>query len=552
MNDLHAMVAAQKLERELSERMHAVMQDLQESAGWSPVGSLSRDAANESPLLPLLNRFSTFRGVRTSRIYDRQDGRYMPYYENEWDLKEIRQACRNIAGFSSIAIGAVETLDTFVVSEGFTFTVKAADESQTQAVQPLVDHIQAVVDKFLDQNDFRGSLDSEAHMSLREEGETILAVKPQTGMVARIITIDPDELTEPRNAHAINQWLGIDDDRSFWEFGIHTRYNPELNKHDTEMPLHYHVVYDESGSEYDVIPASQVVHLKSNVPRKAKRGVSDFLAPLPNIEMESKLGNNLGHGMNILACIPFVKELAEGRAFGGIPSGADGSIRNLPKFTGSGSRNTQRYKFNPGTIPTIEGGKYQPGPLAGSSAVPVMETLKYLVNRMGAFWSIPSFMLLGDTETALYSAVLAIGSPFVRRRQREQQQLGEAFTELIWKALKIAWETGQISSLGSWQEIERTIDITFEATKVALTDDKERAETQKIEIENGTLSRKTAAEEAGHDPAEQAANIAAEEDTTDDTTLDPQEQEVAEAFNLAQSDPAKAANLLLESWKVYP
>lgn len=540
MEDLKQIVAMQEAERFLAARMEETFMELQESTGWAPLGSFNRDYDEHPEGFPLLSRMNQFRG-RWSRVYDRQDGRYMPYYENEYDLREIRQAARNLAGFSSTAIGAVETLDTFVVGSGFTFNVVARDETQAEALKDLTEELQRVVDTFLEQNKFKTHLESQSHIESREEGESILAVVPQTGYVARIIHNQGDELTEPDSPHQINRYLGIDDHKnSSWEFGIHTRFNPELGMHDTATPLHYHFTYNDSGSQWAVVEAKNVVHIKRNVPLRAKRGVSDYLAMLPDIEGEGELTRSLAHGMKILASIPFFKEFSEVNANKRPPTGADGRLTSMAK-TGGGSRSVERVRYKPGTIPQISGGTYRPGPMSSSNAVPVMDTLKWLVNRMGSFWTIPSFMLTGDTETALYSAVLAMGTPFVRRRQKEQEQIGEAHKRLIWIALRIAYETGQISRLAaSWQQIERAIDITYTPPKIALESDKEQAETQAVKVNTGVISEKTAAEEMGEDP-EQEESQAEEEETP-----------LGEAFDVARFYPQRAAQMIRESWKDYP
>ncbi len=145
MNDLYAIVAEQQAERRLVERMEAYAAELREAGFWDQVGY---DEPGWSEI-PSLNRLTSRRNSPYSYIHDRQDGRYLPYYENEWELRRMRAACRNIAAFTSVAIGALNTLDGYVIKTGYQFKVKAREESQEESLSPLVDELQRYVDQFL-------------------------------------------------------------------------------------------------------------------------------------------------------------------------------------------------------------------------------------------------------------------------------------------------------------------------------------------------------------------------------------------------------------------
>lgn len=512
-------------------QLHGFAKELVESSRWNQVG----DWPDEPGWMDVgnRNRFAAKRGGAFSYIYDRADGRFLPYYENEWDLRRQRVSMRNLAGFTSVAIGAVETLNAYVIGTGYKFRAKARDESQEHVLKPIIDKIQLVIDRFLEENRFLGSLDKECHIDSREDGEKILALYPQDGYVARVMVIEPDELTEPANPGPINRMIGIDDQWSHWEFGVHTRYNEDLRCHDTETPLHYHVVRDDAGMDWDYLPADRVVHIKRNVPRKAKRGVSDFLPMVDDLDGEDNITTGMRECMRILASIPFIKEKDIDYEPGISIPGADQYSLTLPT-SGGGARTVKRQRYHPGTVPELRGMKYQAGPLTQMRNDALVNTLNYLLKRIGMFWTLPGFMMGAESGTHLYSSVLAIGSPFVIRREQDQIEMGEKFVELIEKALKIAWETGQISGIeSSFGRLMNLIEIDYEAPRVALTNEKEQSEAIKNNVEAGVMSIQTAQEQTGLDPEKEATRSQAIPDI----------QQAIESM----TDPVATADRLIES-----
>lgn len=524
------------------------LEDLQESVAFWPSW-----AANDNAGMPE-HRDGSLLGLPSmtahSRVYDRQDGRFLPYYDTEWDLKLLRQTSRTLAAFTETAIGGVETICSYVIKTGFTFQVQA--KKGVTGVDSIVNRLQKVIDRFLLENKFYNGLDREIHNDCRRDGEKIIALKPQTGYVARCLVIEPDELTEPARGHEISQYIGVDPAIAHWEYGILTIDNDELGCHDTENSVAYHVVHDDAGYNWDALPADRVVHFKRNTSRRAKRGVSDFIAMHNTMDSESQLVNSISHTMRIMANIAFVKERPEGRSGGSIPTGADGVSMPVRRSDG-GSRTVDRYRYHPGTVPDLANGlKYVPGPLANMKNDAVEQTLSMLIKRIAMYWTIPYYMLTGDTETALYSSVLAIGSPFVNRRQMDQVELGEQFVELIEKALKIAYDTGQISDMApSFQRLLQMVEITYTAPDVALTDDFQRAQRQQLEIAAGTLSRETAIEEAGREVEVELPRI--NRDAAARPTLPTAGPGLFDAaFEESLHNPCQAARRIQEAWGAYP
>jgi hypothetical protein len=255
------------------------------------------------------------------------------------------------------------------------------------------------------------------------------------------------------------------------------------------------------------------------------------------------MNNSLGVGLGVLCNIPFIKEFHTPTT--GAPIGGDSTSMPAARL-GGGTRMVRRERYHPGTVPELRNGaKYQAGPLTQMRNDAVMAFLAYLLKRIGTFWTLPGFMMGAEADSQLYSSVLAIGSPFVIRREQDQIFYGEKYIEIIEKALRIAWETGQISRLeASFERLMSLIEIDYEAPKVALTNELEQSEANRNNVEAGIVSLQTAREQTGLDPEKEQQRAQADPQ--------PQGDVVAEAFDLAQRNPRLAANKLRESWEAYP
>lgn len=464
--------------------------------GWTLTADLSRPAL----------------GVRSRPLYslsrDRADGKFGPYYETEWDLRRMRSACRNVDAFSSIAEGALETLAGYVVGTGYTFKAKPKPNAPEDA-KTLAAAVQRFLDQFADTNRITGGLDEEVHRFSRIDGERPVAVYPGADGLPRLRSIDPNGITEPRSVRQLERHYGYDDGLSRWEFGVHTRRDGRTGRHDTTEVLGYHVLHDDGGYDWEYVERDRMELFRRNVPAEAKRGVSDLFKPLADLEREAKLSRNSAEGMAILAAIAFIKEFSTAAAAqAGSAAGGDTITANRTRQDGGG-RSVQRQRFQPGTIPNVYGGaKYHPSPLAAMNTGALRDVSDAVLKRVGARWVMPGYMLTGDTNTALYSAVLVIGSPFVNARLRDQRWFRERWLRLVWKALRAC-------SCEDWfgvplEVVERLVEIEASVPTISLESADARATRQRTEIEAGTLSRQTAMEENGRDPKTEGERIAAE------------------------------------------
>lgn len=485
---------------EVPTRRQLTESDDSDSVGW-----------NRMPQLRRRNLGATRQQNFTS-IYDRADGRFLPYYDNELDLDRTRIQCRNVAKWAATAVGIGKTLDAYVINSGFSvdcdykYGVKE-EPNLLAAVKQALDIIHRNNPELLDVECQR-----ELHNESRIDGEKLIAIFPDhNANSVNIQFIDATEIREPLLPSPLNNMLGLDDDgpyKAFWEFGVLTIGNPNLRLNgpkdvpinDLSKPLGYHVCYDDGGLSWDYIPAENAVHVKRNVTDKAKRGWSDYAIILETMEREIKLTRNLAEGAAIQSAIAFIRERAPGQLIQNSISGGDITTVTKSSTQSGKAFSTQKQTFHPGTIPDVGNGyKFHYGPMGQPNSGVFQDVAKYLERIGGKLWVIPSFMITGDTETALFNAVLAIGSPFVNARQMDQTFYGNALKETYIKSLDVMIQHGWFPLDVSLDEILDSIEVTVHGADITIEDSKSRAERHTIELQNGTLSIQTATEESGKD-----------------------------------------------------
>jgi hypothetical protein len=450
--------------------------------------------------------------VRTSSsIYDRSDGRYLPFYETESDLARIRIQSRNLSTFTSVAIGAQQALANYVIGGEWQYTM----EARTDATPPsVIEETQRFIDDFLDYNDFLCDLDREIHDSVREDGEALVALYPTANGMCRIVRLEPEQLVEPVNTRALEEWIGGIDSETSWTFGVHTQYDERAHVEDVRHPLGYHVIHDATGERFDYLPAWPspsfdngdgrcATHFKRNVTGNAKRGISDFWPLIQDLEREWKVTRNTAEGAAVQAAIAYIIENASGVNQSNVESSlSSNAIGSYLQSRSSGSTKTvQVERFDPGTVVrTGRDQRHHAGPLGSLRSPIFIEVAQFLMRRIGIRWSMPEYMISGDASNANFASALVSEAPFVKARQNDQRFFVRCFRKLMWKALKIAIDNGRFSTVSNYGELRRLVDLNIEPAEVASRDPQKLAQTNSILFDKGILDGETWASQAGLDP----------------------------------------------------
>lgn len=436
-------------------------------------------------------------------IDDRSDGKLWPIYRCEQDLAYIRMCSRRLAEVSGKYVGAQEALANYVLGSGFEF------EATCQHAPQLATMLQAFIGELLGRWHFVGGLDREILDRSREDGESLVALEFDPEGWPCPLVIEPDCLTEPAKTRQIEDWLSDCDNPQSWSFGVRT-----LSRN-TSNVLGYHVVFDSGGSHWEYYPESRLQHIKRNVPRNAKRGVSDWLPVGGDVLREAKLGRNMVEGAALQAAIAWILQSPAGMTSANTlsigPGGASGSFQRVTN--GGGSQTTYTRNYPPGTILTPTAGlEYVAGPMGSERNAGFELVGQYILRSIGVRWNMPEYMISGDASNANYSSSLVAESPFVKARETDQRFYAEHFKRLLWKALRMLWESGRLTIPCGWDHFRKMVEIKVDCPAVASRDAKAQADAAAVYVGMGAMSVRTAATEAGYDYDEELAAGAKKEE----------------------------------------
>jgi hypothetical protein len=156
---------------------------------------------------------------------------------------------------------------------------------KTAAPEDMIVSVQNVIDDVCEKNDFIGDFDRELFMRSRRDGEWFLAIYPEADGISCLRIVEPEQITEPKNARDLEDHYGIVEP-SNWLFGIHT------DGQDTQRVHGYHAIWNSQGSDFDYFSTREMQHHKVNVDRGVKRGISDYFPVYKKLQRLGELQQN--------------------------------------------------------------------------------------------------------------------------------------------------------------------------------------------------------------------------------------------------------------------
>ena len=430
-------------------------------------------------------------------ISDRTDGRFLPYYETESDLRRMRARARGLAAFTSTAISAMESLKNYVIGPGCNVDVNVKEDGN----ESFADLAKEILEETFERNDFVGLLDAEIHNTAREDGDTFVCLYESQDDPGEIdIEInDAEQCREPQDPRPLEEFLGVTNKMNAWWYGVHTQFDLKRQKFNWR-PLGYHFVYTETGDEWDYIEADRCQQWKHNVPHFAPRGISDYVAVDGDLSREEKLRKNTAEGAAIQAAIAFVREHAPGVTKDAVSSMlTDNSVLEFDRNVLTGTKRVQVEKFQPGTVKDIPNGmKYHAGPMGMLRSPVFVEIAQFMLRSIGIRWIFPEYMISGDASNANFASTLVAESPFVKARETDQKFERTNIRKLCWKILKMAHGMGRFKG-ADWEAVKASIEILIDLPEVASRDKLALAQTNQILHNKGLLSLHTWAAQADLD-----------------------------------------------------
>lgn len=396
-------------------------------------------------------------GVGTGRMDDREYGKQRPIFETEFDLDQIRAAARILCDTSSAAISSVTNLKNFTMGTGFKVTV--APEKGFNDLE-LVAEVKHVVDDFMDRHDWLGDLDVEIFTRSVRDGECFVGLWPCERGITTARIIDPEQIQEPQ---------GIPEVGTSNKFGVCSA-DEDMEK------IHGYWVRWNTVDEPEFLQAIQVEHIKRNVDRKIKRGLSDFFAVDADLQGVRKLLRNMVKGASIQAAIPFGREHAPGVTGSQIETlrQQNATMRGTTTTQAGGSVTRYGSEYKAGTVLDITAGmKYLPSPLASGEAANAYIAVEQAgLRSIGSRWVMPEYMISGDASNANYASTMVSESPFVKKCETEQSFYVRRYLRIFWRVVQFACEAGWIKA--PYEVVKQRVSLQIEPPQVAARDkDKE-------------------------------------------------------------------------------
>jgi len=477
-----------------------------------------------------------FGEVSTSatRPSDHEHGDNYPHWRTEIELAEIRGICRFLANSCETAIAIRDARRNHVIGQGFEITCQPQKALKTDPFANEVSaRITAWIERQLEHNRWAGEYEFEAYNALLEDGELLWLIEEDeyTRGVIRFRYEQPDFLTQPSNDRMATEVVsGPDSTLLDWKYGIGS---PRTR---SDVALGYFVLPygEQQGSVYR---PHQVEHIRTNVRRYVKRGVSDFYPVWRKLHNLEKLLGNTVQGAAVQAAIAYIREHTQGQTpeqvKNYVVSRRDGTM-STPTGSG-GNRQTNFRKATAGTVvDVVAGAKYHAGPMGASQSPIYIQVIQQALRIVGTRWHMPEYMISSDASNGNYASSLVAESPFVKSCESSQYGLCQSYQRLFSKMVRMGCELGFIEY--PWHVVTRNCVVNVQGPDVSTRDEEKAHAMRKSQHALGYLSLETMATQEGLDVAEEQAKGAK-----------PQEQ-AQQQQQQTQPQPRPA----YEAWLGYP
>lgn len=427
-----------------------------------------------------------FAGAAT--YWQRRGGTNWPIYRTEQDLALLRAPARMLLATNGYAQGLVEGLTSYALGAGCTYRAsKVSDSDDTP--REILDACQRVIDDFLELNQWHGGeqpgLEEELFGRSIEDGEFFAVTYPRDNGRTDVRVLEPEQVTQPP-----------DSDPREYSFGVWTA------AHDVQCVRGYYVQFGEAPTDGEEFAADEITHLRRNVRRGMKRGITDFaFDTYDSLYLGSRLRTNLGDTAAQQAAIVAVRQHKSGTK-----EEIEAFVAGDADFTQSdpiSGRQVQQTRHRRGSWEEVpDGMDYIPGPIATSSPIHI-QVLDACLRGAGQKWQAPPWLMSGDLNAMNYATSLTAESPFVRTILRRQRGYCEAFKRPVWFALRHYVRTHGLRAAGrvwTWEEIEARVKVSVTAPSPETRNRLEEAQRAQTEITLGVQSRQKYMQEQGRDP----------------------------------------------------
>lgn len=452
------------------------------------------------------------RSMHRTQIDDRTDGKYLPIYDNEMDLSLIRAMSWLLKDRVPMAKAIECRLLDYTIGNGFDWSITGKNVDER-----LISRLERDVEKVFDENAWTGELERESFTREFDDGEFMMSLNLD-GDAIRFEVHEGEELTEPLDKRALEDWLDLFEYEPSWTFGVLTQRNR------SDQPKGYHVVRNPSGTDWDFYPVEKFVHWKRNVRKSAKRGVTDLYTPHTYLMRGDRVFTNTAEGAAIQAAIAYILEHAEG-----VTRGQAASMSRNTLIGGKTDPYTERNKnvqrIAPGTIRQIPSGqKYHASMLGSNKSDIYIQVMEAALRLAGTIYSMPEGMITGTYQNNSYASAETAVDPWVLGRKADQSTRERRKRQLIVQIIRILHSMGRYKEFGdpSFEELLMMIDVVVTAPDLwpeSVTSEEVTA--MIAQIAEGLIDPQTAATKLGNNYDEVQERIKAGKHVKPDPPANP-------------------------------
>lgn len=287
------------------------------------------------------------------------------------------------------------------------------------------------------------------------------------------------------------------------QFGV--RFDPK----DAIVPKTYYVFYGPEPTDYETVPAEEMIHFKGNVDANAVRGLPIANAAYTALEYASKLLRNMAVVTTIQASVAMIRKHG---------SNKPETVKNFRDFrdaTPAGANGQTpftmlEYAGQPRILDTTSGYDYE-FPAVQIDVSKMVAALQASLRAAASSVQMPEFMLTADASNANYSSSMVSEGPAVRSFGRAQNFFAQGFLEILYRSVLWAMRSGRIPDpLGSGatvSQLKELIEIRPIHPELKTKKNKEETDKRKVLRDDGILSPQQWALEEDLDYEEQQALI---------------------------------------------
>ena len=423
-------------------------------------------------------------------------GETIPLYQNEYQLKVIRDKSRVLCALNEYAICGIENRKNYIIGTGLTYTAYPRDPNLAKH-RKLCSKLQ----DFLDLADDYADLDEHAAEDLErqdEDGESFTRLFFKSNGMTEVRFIEPEYVCSPH---------GMTDDPQT-SFGIIT---PPDDTATAEAYTVGNMPYPKVPTNWEEIPASEIVHNKNRSKKANKRGVPLFTPAMNKLKRAEEMLDSLSTMAKARAKIALIRQIT------GLTQDTATRLQTLLTKV----RVTDPYtnevlnidQLRNGTILTTnQNGGYQ-FPSANVEANQFVEVLQAELRGVAGMLQMPEWMLTAVADAKYSNAFVVEGTAyraFTRIQNKICKRYGSARfgnqQSVIWRMVKHAIEAGLLP-----YEVLECCRIEAAGPTLKTRNDAEEANTNKTYIEMGVRSKRTVQERIGDDPDTENAYLLAEQ-----------------------------------------